>query len=143
MRPVRALLIVCLTIASLAGAMAQDCKVSAPVRFSLGTGAGSRATVAKDTRHGRFVTRAQRRSDPSIAIRFSLDGQPMTPRRLANAPRGARACLPRIVQERSQAGGKKKLVCYVLGSPWCDEAHHVCYAIACCGSTCAAASAAY
>ena len=143
MGPVRAIVVVCLTLASMACAMARDCKISAPVRFSLGAGVGSRATVARNTAHGQFVLRAERRGNSSVAMRFALNGRPMTPRRLVNVPRGARECLPESVQARSQGRAKKKLVCYVLGEPWCDEAHRVCYAFACCGSVCAAGSATY
>jgi hypothetical protein len=143
MRPIHAIVVVCLTLVSMAGAMAQDCKISAPVRFSIGAGAGSRATVARDTRHGRFVLRADRGGDSSIRMRFALNGRPMTPIRFSSVPARARACLPGSLHAMDRARGGKKLVCYVLGEPWCDEVHRVCYAVACCGSVCAAGSAAY
>jgi hypothetical protein len=143
MRPIHAIVVVCLTLVSMAGAVAQDCKISAPVRFSVGAGVGSRATVARDTRHGRFVLRAERRGGSSVAMRFALNGRSMTPIRFSSAPAGARACLSGSVHSMSQARGAKKSACYVLGEPWCDEKLRRCYAIACCGSVCAAGSAAY
>jgi len=143
MRPIHAIVVVCLTHVSMAGAVAQDCKTSSPVRFSVGASVGSQATVARDTRHGRFVLRAERRGGSSVAMRFALNGRSMTPIRFSSAPAGARACLSGSVHSMSRARGAKKLACYVLGEPWCDEVHRVCYAVACCGSVCAAGSAAY
>jgi hypothetical protein len=125
MRPIHAIVVVCLTLVSMAGAVAQDCKTSAPVRFSLGAGVGSRATVARNTPHGRFVLRAESRGGSSVAMRFVLNGRSMTPIRFSRAPTGARACLSGSVHSMSQARGAKKLVCYVLGEPWCDEVHRV------------------
>ena len=143
MRPVHVILSIGLALLSMTAAVAQSCRTSAPVAFSLGADVGSRSTVVRATPHGRFALRAQRTGVSAVQMRFSLGGRAMTPRRLASVPAKARACLPGSVQARSHAKGGKKLVCYVLGKPWCDDAHRVCYAIACCGSVCAAGSATY
>ena len=96
MRPIHEIVLVCLMIVSMArgGAGLQNQRARL---LLVGAGVGSRATVARDTRHGRFVLRAERRDGSSVAMRFALNGHSMTAIRFSSAPAGALGVLCRYV----------------------------------------------
>ena len=120
-----------LSMPSSASNAAKECKSEGVTRFALGAGVGSQTSVVRQTAHGRFVTRAERTSS-SVRFRFSLDGRRMARASLRHVPPDIKACFPQA-REMSHAKAARKLVCYVVDEPRCDDGPHgKCFVLACC-----------
>jgi hypothetical protein len=137
--------IICLSFLSMAAEAAQECRSIGLTRFALGPGVGSRARVARQTPHGRFVVRAERTGYSSAKMRFSLDGRRMVSTSLKHAPPDIKACLSEKAREMSHKKKAQKFYCEVMDEPRCENGE--CFALACCyvGSerVCATGTAAY